>query len=320
MAEHRLDPQVEAYRRELHAAGARPLHELSVAEAREAELADLEPTPLEPVARVLEHVVRGPEGEIPVRLYLPDAGLALPVLVYFVGGGWVLGSLAAADSVCRRLANATPCAVVSVEYRRAPESPFPAGLEDCYAALCWVAEHGDELGLDSTRLAVGGASAGGNLAAAVALLAREREGPDLVLQVLVYPPLDHRADTPSTTESLDPLFFGREDLAWCWSHYLAEPTDGDSPLASPLRAQDLHGLPAALVITAELDPVRDQGELYAAGLDEAGVPVNLVRFGGAVHGFFSKADRFDAGTEAQALAASTLRLAFDRPPSRSNQG
>lgn len=320
MAERRLDPQVEAYRRELHAAGARPLHELSVAEAREAELEDLEPTPLEPVARVLEYAVPGPGGEIPLRLYLPDAGHALPVLVYVVGGGWVLGSLADADSVCRRLANATPCAVVSVAYRRAPESPFPAGLEDCYAALCWVAEHAAELSLDSTRLAVGGASAGGNLAAAVALLARERDGPDLVLQVLVYPPLDHRAETPSMTESLDPLFFGREDLAWCWSHYLVEPTDGDSPLASPLCAQDLHGLPAALVITAELDPVRDQGELYAARLEEAGVPVNLVRFEGAVHGFFSKADRFDAGAEAQALAASTLRLAFDPPPPRSEPG
>ena len=313
-AERRLDPQVEAYRRELHAAGARPLHELSVAEAR--EVADLEPTSPEPVARVLEHVVPGPGGEIPVRLYLPDAADALPVLVYFVGGGWVLGSLAAADPVCRRLANATPCAVVSVAYRRAPEHPFPAGLEDCYAALCWTAEHGPELGLDSARLAVGGASAGGNLAAAVALLARDRDGPSLALQVLVYPPLDHRADTPSMTEARDPLFFGREDLAWCWSHYLVAPADGDSPLASPLRARDLRGLPAALVITAELDPLRDQGELYAARLADANVPVNVVRFEGAVHGFFSKADRFDAGAEAQALAASALGLAFEAPHGR----
>ena len=311
MVERRLDPQVEAYRRELHASGARPLHELSVAEAREAELAGLEPMPLEPVARVLEYGVPGPGGEIPVRLYRPDALHALPVLVYFVGGGWVLGSPAAADPVCRRLANATRCAVASVAYRRAPENPFPAGLEDCYVALCWVAEHGAGLGLDSTRLAVGGASAGGNLAAALALLAREREGPRLALQVLVYPALDYRADTPSLTEALDPLFFGREDLAWCWSHYLAAPADGDNPLASPLRARDLRGLPAALVITAELDPVRDEGERYAARLSEAGVPVSLRRFEGAVHGFFSRADRFDAGAEAQELAASTLRLAFE---------
>jgi acetyl esterase len=313
-----MDPQVEAYRRELRAAGARPLYELTVAEAREAELAELEPTAVEPVARVLELNVPCPGGEIPVRVYVPDAAHALPVLLYFVGGGWVLGSPAAADSVCRRLANGTPCAVVSVTYRQAPENPFPAGLDDCDAALVWIAEHGAELGLDSARLAVGGASAGGNLAAAVALLARERHGPHLALQVLVYPPLDHRAATPSMREPLDPLFFGREDLAWCWSHYLADPADGDSPLASPLRARDLRGLPAALVITAELDPLRDQGELYAARLSDAGVPVDRRRFDGVPHGFFSKSDRFHAGGEAQALAASALKRAFAPLPSSSD--
>ncbi|CAN5822814.1 alpha/beta hydrolase [soil metagenome] len=313
-AERRLHPQVEAYRRERHASGARPLHELSVAEARAAEQSELEPAAPEPVARVFERVVPGPGGETPVRIYVPAVDRPPPVLVYFFGGGWVLGSLAAIDPVCRRLANATPCAVVSVAYRRAHENQFPAGLEDCYAATRWVGEHGVELGLDPDRLAVGGASAGGNLAAAVALLARERKGPVLALQLLVYPPLDHRADTPSMHEALDPLLFGREDLAWCWFHYLAEPEDGDSPLASPLRAQDLRGLPAALVITAELDPLRDQGELYAVRLTEAGVPTELVHFEGAVHGFFSKADRFDAAAEAQALAASALRRAFGPLP------
>ncbi len=290
-----LDPQVEAYRRERHAAGARPVHELSVAEARAAELAELEPATPEPVSRVLERVVLRRGGEIPVRVYVPEADRPLPVLVYFFGGGWALGSLDTVDQVCRRLANATPCAVVSVAYRRAPENPFPAGLEDCYAATCWVANHGAKLGLDPHRLAVGGASAGGNLAAAVALIARERESPELALQLLVYPPLDHRADSSPSHEALDPLFFGHQDLAWCWSHYLANREDGDSQLASPLRAQDLRGLPAALVITAELDPLHDQGELYAARLTEAGVSTELVRFEGAVHGFFSKADRFGRG-------------------------
>ena len=313
-----LDPQLEAYLRDRRGGGVRPLHELSVVEAREAELAELEPVLPEPVPQVFDRVLHGGSHDMPVRVYVPEAPRPLPVLVYFFGGGWVLGSLDAVDPVCRRLANATPCAVVSVAYRRAPEHPFPTGLEDCYAATRWVAEQGAKLGLDSARLAVGGASAGGNLAAAVALLAREREGPGLALQVLAYPPLDHRANTPSMTDPLDPLFFGREDLAWCWSHYLVEAADGDSPLASPLRAQDLRGLPAALVITAELDPVRDQGELYAARLAEAGVPVDLMRFEGAPHGFFSKADRFDAAAEAQALAASALRLAFEPLPSHSD--
>jgi len=314
MAGGRLDPQVEAYLRERRAAGARPVHELSVAEARQTELAELEPATPERVREVLERTIPGPECDIVVRIYLVRAARPLPVLVYFFGGGWVLGSLAAADPVCRRLANATPCAVVSVAYRRAPENPFPAGLEDCYAATFWVAEHAAELGLDPTRLAVGGASAGGNLAAAVALLARERGGPTLALQLLVYPPLDHRADTPSMHQELDPRLFGGKDVTWCWSHYLAEPAHGDSPLASPLRVQDPHGLPAALVITAELDPLRDEGELYAARLADAGVPTELVRFDGAIHGFFSRADRFDAAAEAQRLAASALGRRFEAAP------
>ena len=157
MAERPLDPQVESYRRELDAAGERPLHLLSVAEAREAELSEHGPASPEPVARVVDRLLPRAEGEVPVRIYLPEAVRPLPVLVYFFGGGWVLGSPEAVDPVCRRLANATPCAVVSVGYRRAPEHPFPAGLEDCYSATRWVAEHGSELGLDPVRLAVGGA-------------------------------------------------------------------------------------------------------------------------------------------------------------------
>jgi acetyl esterase len=307
-----LDSQVEAYLHDLRAAGVRPVHELSVAEAREAELAQLQPAPPEPVRQVVDRVVRGRGHDVPVRVYTPDAPPPLPVLVYFFGGGWVLGSLDAVDPTCRRLANATPCAVVSVAYRRAPEHPFPAALEDCYAATHWVAEYGPEIGLDPDRVAVGGASAGGNLAAALALLAREREGPKLVLQLLVYPPLDHRSDTDSMQEALDPLLLGARDVAWCWSHYLADAADGDDPLAAPLRAEDLRGLPPALVITAELDPLRDHGESYAERLAEAGVATEHVRFDGAVHGFFSKPERFDAAADAQALAVSALRRAFRR--------
>jgi acetyl esterase len=287
------------------------VHELSVAEARAAELADLEQTKGEPVAELIDTMLPGPAGEVSARFYLPQAARPLPALVYFFGGGWVLGSLDTVDAVCRRLANAASCAVVSVAYRRAPENPFPAGLEDCYAATCWVAEQGAERGLEAGRLAVGGASAGGNLAAAVALLALERGGPRLAFQLLVYPPLDHRAATPSMRERQDRPFFSPEDAAWCWSHYLAEPADGESPLASPLRASDLRGLPPALVITAELDPLRDEGELYAARLREASVPTEVVRFGGVMHGFFSLPDRLDAGAEAQALAASALKRAFE---------
>jgi acetyl esterase len=305
-----LDPQVEAYLRDLHAAGMRPLHELSVTEAREAELIEIERVQPEPVSHVVDRVLHLGGLDVTVRIYIPGATRPLPVLVYFFGGGWVLGSVNAVDPICRRLANATPCAVVSVAYRRAPEHPFPAGLEDCYAVTRWVAESGAELGVDPRRVAVGGASAGGNLAASVALLARQRGAPKLALQLLVYPPLDYRADAPPSEEETDPLLFGSRDVVWCWSHYLADAADGDDPLASPLRADDLRGLPPALVVTAELDPLRPQGELYAARLVEAGVGTDLVRFDGAIHGFFSKPDRFDAARDAQALAAAALRRAF----------
>jgi acetyl esterase len=309
-----LHPQVEALRRERLAAGVRPVHKLTVAEARDAELNERDPVATQAVAEVLDRTLPGPAGDIPARFYLPGAARPLPALVYFFGGGWVLGSVDTADAVCRRLANAASCAVVSVSYRRAPENPFPAGLEDCYAATSWVAGHGVEHALDGSRLAVGGASAGGNLAAAVALLARERGGPGLAFQLLVYPLLDHRAATQSMRERVEPPFFAPEDVAWCWSHYLADRADGDNPLASPLRASDLHGLPRALVITAALDPLRDEGELYAARLREANVPVELVRLEGVMHGFFPLLHRLDAAVEAQALATAALRRAFAPAP------
>jgi acetyl esterase len=305
-----LHPQVEALRRERIATGVRPIHELSVAEARRSEALAPE-LDSEPVAEVVERSLPGPDGDIRARFYYPDEDRPRPVLVYFFGGGWVLGSLDTVDPICRRLAKHVPCTVVSVAYRRAPEHPFPAGLEDCLAATSWVVEHGASLGLDPDRVAVGGASAGGNLAAAVALLARERGGPRLAFQLLVYPLLDHAAETPSAREALDDAFFGPRDVAWCWSQYLADPSDGDSPFASPLRAADLVGLPPALIVTAELDPLRDEGEFYAERLRAAGVPTELVRFPGMVHGFFSRPDTLDAAIEAQALAASALRVAFE---------
>jgi acetyl esterase len=306
----RLHPQVEALRQRWIAAGMRPVHELSVADAREAELAGLSANMSERVAEVRDFVLPGPGGPIAARMYLPDAPRPLPLLAYFFGGGWVLGSLETVDPVCRRLANAAECAVVSIAYRRAPEHPFPAAVEDCYAAACWLAENGGGHGLDVRRLAVAGASSGGNLAATVARLARDRDGPSLAFQLLVYPPLDHRAATPSRREPVECPFFGPEDVAWCWSHYLVDPADGESPSASPLRAGDFRGLPPAFVITAEVDPLRDEGELYAARLREDGVPTELVRFDGVMHGFFSLANELESAVEAQELAAAALRRAF----------
>jgi acetyl esterase len=300
--------EVEALRRERAAAGMQSLAELTVGEARTAERRELQSRAVgrEPVAVVVDRSLDG----IPVRCYLPESPQPRPALVWFPGGGWVLGSVETTDAVCRRMANTTPCAVVAVDYRRAPEHPFPAAVEDAYAATAGVVAEAAALGIDAGRVAVGGASAGGNLAAVVAQLCRDRHGPPLALQLLVYPATDFRSDTPSRRETLDPYFFNRDDLAWCWSQYLAADEDGDDPRASPLHAPDCSRLPPALVLTAEHDPLRDEAEQYARRLASNGVAVDLVRYDGVPHGFFSMADTVAAATDARERAAKALARAL----------
>jgi acetyl esterase len=314
-----LDPQVAAYRAARRAAGVPQLYSQSLAEARAADLAAIRAAAgdEEPVYEVVDAHLAGPAGDLPVRVYRPGPGGAHPTLVYFFGGGWTLGSIETSDGICRRLANAVPCAVITVGYRLAPEHRFPAAVHDCHAAVREVAAHAERWGVDPTRLAVGGDSAGGNLAAAVTLLARDH-GPALAAQVLVYPNTWHGAATGSMRESVDPWLFNRTSVDWYWGHYLADPADGADPLASPLRAPDLTGLPPALVITAEYDPLRDEGERYAARLREAGVPTRATRYEGMVHGFFAMSGALDGGRRAMAEAARFLadRFLADRsgPP------
>ena len=303
-----LDPQLQALRDQRERDRVPPLYEMSLAEARAADLASIRAgggNP-EPVRQVTDLTIPGPAGELPLRLYRPEGEGPLPVLLYFFGGGWVLGSIDTSDGVCRRLANACGALVAVVGYRLAPEHPFPAASDDCYAALCWIAGHADEIGADPTRLAVGGDSAGGNLAAGVALRARDG-GPRLAGQLLVYPNTDQLADDESTRSADDPFLFNRHSVAWYRRHYLADPGDAASPLASPLRAESLAGLPPALVITAEYDPLRDQGEAYARRLAAEGVPVELSRYPCMAHGFFTMAGTVDASREAIAQAASQVR-------------
>jgi acetyl esterase len=304
-----LDPQVLAMRERSEKAGTPPLYTLTLAQAREADLAAIQAASGgdEPVHEVVDRTVPGPDGtDLPVRIYRPSGERDLPVLVYFFGGGWTLGSIETSDAVCRTLANATGALVLAPGYRLAPEHKFPAAVHDCHAAVCWVAANGTEIGADPTRIAVGGDSAGGNLAAAVTLLAREG-GPRLAAQLLVYPNTDYLSDTPSLRENTDPYLFNRTSVGWYWGHYLADPADGSDPLASPLRADDLSGLPPALVITAEFDPLRDQAEEYAAALSKAGVPAVSRRYDGMVHGFFCMSGELAAGRRALAEAAAFLR-------------
>lgn len=288
------------------------LYSLSVAEARAADLASIQASSgeSEVVAQVEDRDIDGPGGPLPIRIYRPVLGVDLPVLVYFFGGGWTLGTIDTSDAVCRRLANAAGCLVIAAGYRLAPEHKFPAAVQDCYAATRWVAENASQIGVDASRIAVGGDSAGGNLAAAVTLLARDDQDFDLVGQVLVYPNTDYFSDTVSLRESSDPWLFNATSVNWYWANYLATPEDGRSPLASPLRAADLSGLPPALVITAEFDPLRDQAEQYAHRLIEAGVPVTLTRYDGMVHGFFCMAGELNGGARALEQTADKLRDGF----------
>ncbi|TDV49713.1 alpha/beta hydrolase [Actinophytocola oryzae] len=311
-----FDPQVTAMRERVVAAGAPPLYTLPIAEARAADLAAIRDAAGagEPVHEVTDRCVPGPQGDVPVRVYRPTANAApLPTLVYFFGGGWTLGSIDTSDEICRHLANSVPAQVITVGYRLAPEHRFPAAVHDCYAATSWIADHADEFGADPRRLAVAGDSAGGNLAAVVALLARVRGGPDLVAQVLVYPNTDYRGGTESMRDNDDDALFNRRSVAWYWGHYLATPEDGLDPLVSPLLAEDLGALPPALVITAEYDPLRDEGEQYATRLRAAGVPVVATRYPGMVHGFFAMAGVLDGGRLARRQVSDYLRDHFGLP-------
>jgi acetyl esterase len=306
-----LDPQILAMRDQRERDMVPPLYTQSLADARAADLASIRQgggAP-EPVFGVADLTIPGPGGELPLRVYRPSGDKPLPALLYFFGGGWVLGTIDTADGISRSLANCSGAVVVVVGYRLAPEHPFPAAIDDCYAAVRWVAEHAGEIGADPACLAVGGDSAGGNLAAGVTLRARA-EGPPLVGQLLVYPNTDQLADDESMRAADDPFLFNRHSVAWYRQHYLTAPDDAANPLASPLRAPSLADLPPALVITAEFDPLRDQGEAYARRLDEEGVPVKLSRYPGMVHGFFAMGGTVDAGQTAIAEAAAQLRAWF----------
>lgn len=305
-----LDPQAQAFLDQMVAFGAQPLNTLSPEDARKAfdllaELSELKP---EPVAKVEDRLIPGPVGQIPIRVYTPQGTEPFPVLIFFHGGGFVLGSIKIYEELCRALTNGADCIVVSVDYRVAPEHKFPAAVEDCYAATKWVAGNAKAIGGDPTHIAVGGDSAGGNLAAVVSLMARDQGTSPLVYQLLVYPTTSFALDTPSCQENADGYFLTRDDMVWFRNLYLRSNADRDDPYASPLQAQDLRGLPSALVITAEFDPLRDEGEAYAARLREADVAVVCTRYNGMIHGFLSMP--FDQGKKGRQEVVAALRSAF----------
>jgi len=265
---------------------------------------------LEPVHQVRDLKAPGPAGDIAIRLYTPDIATPAPALIYFHGGGWVLGDIESHDSVCRALANLVPCIVASVDYRLAPEAKFPAAVEDSYAATEWIAEHASELGIDPSRIAVGGDSAGGNLSAVVSIMARDRKGPKLAYQLLIYPATDMRMIAPSIDENAAGPILTKASMVWFLDHYLRDESDKVHPLASPLLVSDLSALPPAFILSAECDPIRDEGEDYGRRLEQAGGSVEVKRYPGMPHGFFSFGAALEAARQANADAASHLRKAF----------
>lgn len=285
-----LHPQVDALLKNMAAAGGKAFHEMSVPECRAVFaglLASLPPSTAK-IASVVNKKIPGAAGEIGIRIYTPEGAGPFPVLSYFHGGGWVIGDLETHDGVCRELAAGAGVIVVAVDYRLAPEHRFPAAPDDCVAAVKWVAANAASFKGDATRLAVGGDSAGGNLSAVVAQTLRDSKGPALAAQLLIYPVT--RVDgvaSKSMVENAEGYLLQRKDMDWFCGHYLKSPSDGHQPKASPILAKNLAGLPPALVLTCEFDPLRDEGEDYGRALQAAGVKTTVSRYDGTIHAAFN---------------------------------
>jgi acetyl esterase len=297
---------------EMVRAANRPAFEMvGAAEARQLFNAGrkvLAPDPMS-VAETRDLAIPG-AGPIPARLYRASATGVLPVLVFFHGGGWVVGDIESHDTVCRHLASRASCAVLSVDYRLAPEHKFPAAVEDCFAATAWVAGNAAALGVDAARLAVGGDSAGGNLAAVVSLLARDRDAPRIIQQLLIYPATDAAMRHDSIGRFAEGYVLTRATMRWFYDQYLRAPEDAADWQASPLAAPDLKGLPPAYVLTAGYDPLCDEGDAYAACLAAAGVAVTHRTFPGQVHGFAMNGKIIRAAETALDEIAAALRSAW----------
>ena len=307
-----LDPEARALLDEAARLGVQDIVDLPVEVARQQmrEGRAAVAGPLLPVHAVIERTVPGPAGAIPVRIFRPSANTDLPVLVYFHGGGWVQGDLDTHDNITRALCQYGDCVVVSVDYRLAPEHRFPAAFDDAYTATCWVAANATELGIDPTRLAVGGDSAGGNLAAAVAQRGRDDSALAIAFQLLIYPVTDLSLGFPSMQEFADGYRLTRAAMACFIEHYLGPQGNRNDPRAAPLLAPDLTGLPPALVLTAGCDPLRDEGKAYADKLAQAGVTVEYRCFDGMIHGFVGMPGALKQATIAQREAAAALQRAL----------
>ena len=306
-----LHPQIQRVLQVMAEANLRPIEAMTPAEAREQMEATAQARKAEPLPVDRERSVAGPAGDIRLRLYWPNRAAPLPAIVYYHGGGHVIGSLDTHDLVARNLCAGAEALVASVDYRMGPEHRFPAAVEDSFAALKWVHANAKELGADPDRLGVHGDSAGANLAAVVALMARDAGSPRLRLQSLVYPVADYRL----VGDSYDKYTQGyglltRESMVWFRNHYLRSPKDAEDWRASPINAPSLGDVAPAIVITAECDVLHDDGERYAEALRRAGVPVEYKEYPGMIHGFFGMMPAVDDAMNAQRAVWAAFRRAF----------
>lgn len=303
-----LDPDTRNLLAMMQQLGVPDFSTLSPEQARALSLSPPPEQPT-PVAACEDRVLPTGTGNVSVRVYQPAAPSGAGLL-YFHGGGWVIGSVESHDETCRELCQKAHLTVVSVDYRLAPETPFPGALDDCFAATAYVSQHGAEFGIDPTRLAVGGDSAGGNLAAAVALKARDRGAPEIAFQLLIYPVTDANFERQSCIDNAEGYFLTTRAMRWFWDHYVPDPADRAHAYAAPLQATSFKDLPPALVLTAEFDPLRDEGEAFADQLRAAGNQVAHSRYDGLVHGFFGMQQTVAAARPAMTEAVTALQDAL----------
>lgn len=312
-----LHPQAKAFLDLVEERKIPPTHTLRPVVARLAyrERRSFTQSPPPEVGEVRELSAESQHGPVPLRMYRPlghDATALLPALVYYHGGGWLLGDLDTHDTLCRELANSSGCAIVSVDYRMAPEHRFPIAVDDCLAATYWVHRHAQELGIDATRLAVGGDSAGGNLAAVVAIAARDAGDLPLQYQLLIYPATDMRRTAPSHTTNGQGYMLTSDTMTYYHDHYIVDSKDDLDWRASPLLCENLSGLPPSLVLVAGYDPLRDEGVMYAQRLSEAGSKATLISFERQIHGFILMGKILDEANTAVSICAAQLREALHR--------
>lgn len=310
-----LHPEAASFLEQVARQKNHPIDTLPLELVRRAALIGSNPGSSHPdLASIEDRVIPGPDGsELPIRIYIPHGNGPFGMCLYFHGGGWVLNNMDTHDELVRRLAATSGCVFVNVDYRLAPEHKFPAAIEDAYAALAWTHQNAASIKGDPHRIAVSGDSAGGNLAAVLCHVTRDRQGPPIAYQALIYPITDCDFERPSYRQNAEGYFLTRREMLWFWEQYVTSSEQMRHPYASPLLAESLRGLPPASILIAEYDPLCDEGEAYATALQAAGVPVELLRYDGMIHAFIRRVQQFEKARQAIQEIGGLIRRHIGNP-------